>query len=951
MTENEVINHHVSKLTKSQINQRDIFGRTLLHLAASVGDFQLVEQILDHAHSDPSLADYESGYTALHRAFYSGNISCAQILLQTVNDRSQLFHLVDRDKLSPLDLLSEHFDFGNYWNPKKIGGSDLFTFGSNANHTLGFADSDNRTNPQMVRKLKRAKDIEGKPPRTQFKPTRVIDFKVSKLHSAIITDESVSNLLICGIPTEGRLGLSSHNGPLSTQFSFINIPAFDDQKIVSVALGIDHSVAITRSGDCFTWGSNKYGQLGYHVDSSQHQYHQTMDGKYTPRQFTPRKVSGDLKKASRLSGCTASRIHTVVYNESEMYCWGKNAGQLGFSSSNNNSDEIINQPRLVLHIPSNIEMVCATEIATVLLLDTHDVWVFMNGERFKVPFHQVETFSINSDSFDVFRPRRANVPCYVVKIAARGSYVCALFNHGAVYGFNLEKFYNDPVKPSQIVKSLKIAAMWVGKTALKCAVDVDIGEDGSTIICTKAGYVYRKFKQKGSKNRFERVPLINRIQQVRCDQIFGSFAAIRQDILTDPYSIPVSTTNKDMHYLVPFVNYSTSTKIEELLRSHSTETIPVRYIDRFNKRRTKSNNNNDDVDSDDDSDDSINAEEYDSKEHQIEKQGEIFVKSDINQQLIRLLRSFTADALAMAKMSYENDPRCYDMYISNGEIDIPVHRAIIKNRCLRFSELIEDASPSSSSINVPDVGTITYESNKKRLKFEGFQLETLAILVYYFYTDHIIAVWDTFPAYGEPPAIVKTKSQLLQLGKTLKLEYMRAGILRKLQPSPTLNSDLLRIRGDFADVTIKLKDEISLLAHSYILRARSSYFAVLLSGRWQLNKDGKGRTEIDQSESTLEVFKIVLAFIYGDKQMDIFDDTVMHSEKEFMNFVLSVLITSDELSLMRLKEICQSILSDFVTVTNCGWMLEKSVIYHAYGLRDRVLHYICQNIDCIMENG
>lgn len=917
MTDNELIKD-ISRLSKSQVNQRDIFGRTLLHLAASAGKYQLVEQILDHAHTDPSLSDYESGYSALHRAFLSGNISCAQVMLQKVNDRSQLLRLIDRDNLSPLDLLSEHFNFSP-WD-SKIGGSDLFTFGSNANHTLGFADPDDRSNPQMV-KLKRTGEMMTS--RSRFRPIRILDVKVSKQHSAILTDQSTGNLLICGIPTEGRLGMPGPSS--STQFSFSPIPTLSSERIISVALSIDHSVAINRSGDVFTWGSNKYGQLGYTTSSS--------------KQYSPRKVAGDLKKA-RLKGCAASRIHTVVFNDTDMFVWGTNAGQLGFSST----DDVISQPRLVLHLPSNIVMVCATEIATVALFDNHDVWVFMNGERFKVPF-QVERFNNSKDSFDVFRPRRANDPCYVTKIAAKGPYICALFNHGAVYGFSLEKFYSkeQPMKPSQIVKSLRINPMWVGRTAHKCAVDVDIGEDGSVIICTVAGYVFRKFKRKGAKNKFERVPLINRIQQVRCDQIFGSFAAIRQDVIAEPYPIPVPTTSRDFHYLVPFVNYSSATKVNELLRGRVKPVVHTKYI--IEQRRKPINKEIDD-DSDDDDDESDRENEFEE-----ESRGKRFVKSEVNESLLRWLRSFNPDSLNMQQQQgKESDNRGYDMDIvdKGSKVKIPAHRVILRCRSARLAELMDG---KIESCDVPTAGIITYDKGKRHLTFDHFQLEAVIILLYYLYTDHIIAVWDTYPAYGEPPAIVKAKTQLLELAKFFKLEHLRAGVLRRLQPTPSLNVDLLKIGNTFADVAIKLKDGQIMFAHSFILKARSSYFATVLSGRWDLQRDSQGRIEINQTETSSEVFKVVMRFIYGDKQVDLLDNEEKQTPKDFIRFVLDVMITADQLSLLRLKDICQCILSDFLNVANAGWMLEKSIDYDASGLRDRVLHYICQNIDCIMENG
>ncbi len=51
--------------------------------------------------------------------------------------------------------------------------------------------------------------------------------------------------------------------------SFINY-SFENEKIVMISCGAWHSLALTKSGRIFGWGSNRYGQLGVDVmDSSE----------------------------------------------------------------------------------------------------------------------------------------------------------------------------------------------------------------------------------------------------------------------------------------------------------------------------------------------------------------------------------------------------------------------------------------------------------------------------------------------------------------------------------------------------------------------------------------------------------------------------------------------------------------------------------------------------------
>ena len=142
---------YIAGLSKQEVNQTDLFGRTLLHIPASTGQYQLVEALLEHPGIHPSIQDLENGWTPLHRACYNGYIMCAIMLI--ANNYDCLF-IKDRCRQRPFDLLPINLSpldlaVTNHWNPN-IGGSHLLKFGLNTNHILGFADPDNRAFPQVV---------------------------------------------------------------------------------------------------------------------------------------------------------------------------------------------------------------------------------------------------------------------------------------------------------------------------------------------------------------------------------------------------------------------------------------------------------------------------------------------------------------------------------------------------------------------------------------------------------------------------------------------------------------------------------------------------------------------------------------------------------------------------------------------------------------------------------
>jgi alpha-tubulin suppressor-like RCC1 family protein len=111
------------------------------------------------------------------------------------------------------------------------------------------------------------------------------------------------------------LGPSQH-----TQHALIPLPDIK-HAIESVALGQDHTLALTSTGEVLTWGLNRFSQLGYviEVSSSAKQDEHI--------QATPRKV-GSLRRES-VKGVAACKTASGCWTDTEVWTWGTNGGQLG----------------------------------------------------------------------------------------------------------------------------------------------------------------------------------------------------------------------------------------------------------------------------------------------------------------------------------------------------------------------------------------------------------------------------------------------------------------------------------------------------------------------------------------------------------------------------------------------------------------------------------------------
>ena len=88
------------------------------------------------------------------------------------------------------------------------------------------------------------------------------------------------------------------------------------QKIIEVALGQDHTLALTESREVMSWGLNRFSQLGYSVESAE------------LIQPTARKITG-LLRGKMINGIAACKMASVCWSAYELFAWGTNNGQFG----------------------------------------------------------------------------------------------------------------------------------------------------------------------------------------------------------------------------------------------------------------------------------------------------------------------------------------------------------------------------------------------------------------------------------------------------------------------------------------------------------------------------------------------------------------------------------------------------------------------------------------------
>ena len=959
-------------LNRADINWRDPHGVTLLHHIASSSNENAPEfaiAILQLPLLDLYVQDEESGWTALHRALYFGNITIARALMnRDVHDATEhttmgashpaggLIKIKDREGNSPFDLYGASITSRNLRQDSgalllarsqddedgemaqgisgdandddgpsrgiaprtQIEGDELFAFGSNKNFTLGFGDEDDRQFPEriflkrpehLLRRLKTeyeaqtsctsAQAAEARkssaqtsqlPALVQYRPIIIQDVQLSKLHSAILTADPEANLYMCGFGKGGRLG----SGHETTRFGFISIHGggLSGKKVVHVALGQNHSIAISSEGETFTWGSNGFGQLGYAPNTSS-----TMDEE--PTQLLPRQVFGPLKR-ELVVGAAASSIHTVVHTTSSLFTFGKNEGQLGLFDSDARSLAIQNTPRKVAAslFSSSIVSVSAIDMATICLLENHDVWVFSNYGYAKIAF-PLEAFS-NYFLNSIWGARSEGAENHICKVTSGGDTICAMSSMGDVYTVHVSQKVDasnatsSTTNPSKIRLALSPPQrVWSLKKGHMAVRDVDVSQDGSIIICTESGSVWRRIKRakikdasaaglaeyKAKDYKFSRVPGLTRIAAVRSNT-FGAYAAVRRDcdVVKTQIEVESNTLWKDLYPLLPFHGFA-----EE---DSETEDPTPRFW--------KASQPNDVA--------TIRRA--------------VLTMSDLEEKLAIYLSDFLG-----------SKAKTYSARVgtTSSDVRIPVHEFVLAAR----SESMRQGLASFRKdyfFSIPEVVTIEYDSEGKTLiLFQGLDFITVFNLVLYLYTDSVADVWHhTRHALSSAFRYRQIRTELMKTASSLEMRKLEQAVRVMTEPSKSLHEEFeLAIRRpgyfDNGDVEVEL-DGKNVKVHSALMCQRCPFFKGLFEGRaaglWLSSrreqlKEPEEAIKVDLKQVDPSVFDFVLRHIYADADEEMFDDTATADFDAFLDLVMEVMSVANELMLDRLAQCCQKVLGRY----------------------------------------
>lgn len=381
-----------AKKNGANVNSKNTFGLTPLHIATWRNHIPIVKRLLA-AGADPDVRDGESGWSSLHRALHFGHLAVASVLLQS----GASITLEDSKSRTPVDLLSGPVS-------QIIGSSqgsvatEVFSWGSGANYQLGTGNAHIQKIPCVLDSLH---------------GSFIVLLSAAKFHSMAVSAEG--ELYTWGFGRGGRLGhpeFDIHSGQAAVITPRQVLAGLGARRVRAVAAAKHHSVVATESGEVFTWGSNREGQLGYTAVDTQP---------------TPRRVSA-LK--SKIVAVAAANKHTVVVSDNgEVFTWGSNKeGQLGYGTSNSGLNYA---PRLVEYLKGKVFIrATAAKYHTIALGVDGEVYTW--GHRLVTPRRVVILRNLRKNGNSLMKFHRTE-RLHVVNVVAGMVHSMALTDDGALF--------------------------------------------------------------------------------------------------------------------------------------------------------------------------------------------------------------------------------------------------------------------------------------------------------------------------------------------------------------------------------------------------------------------------------------------------------------------------------------------------------------------------------------
>ncbi|XP_074539760.1 inhibitor of Bruton tyrosine kinase isoform X2 [Halichoeres trimaculatus] len=868
---------------------RDDFGRTALHLAASLGKKALLEWLLESKNADLTLKDKESGWTALHRSAFYGHIHCLISLVK----HGGLLSTQDKEGLSAMDLTMK--DRPSQAVFKNSDPTEVYTWGNNTNFSLGHGNQESRQHPELVDMFARS-------------GVYIKQVVLCKFHSVFLTQKG--QVFTCGHGHGGRLGHRDAQTYLVPRL----VESLTSHHCSQVAAAKDHTVVLTKEGYVYTFGLNTFHQLGLNpAPASAH---------------LPKQVFSKSLKGRTVIGVAAGRFHTVLWTREAVYTMGLNGGQLGYLMDPNGEKCVIG-PRQVSalhHKDITIAMVATSDGATVVVTEKGDLYLLADYQCKKLASRQlnIKKVLVTGGSLD-----HRVVPQILNEGGGEKVTILILDEAGRVFCWRSS---GSSVRQCRWVYGRQV---FMSDIALSKNGMMFVTQEGEGFTGVWAG-AYKKYQEKKEVSvevcgpsdagifyeriRLEKLPYVHRAVSITMDSKGRNFGVLQSDPKTSMFEIPITSPSSfTQHFRSLLEEADEMDSIHDVTLQAGDRTFPAhKYIlsmksEFFRKLFMSEHGGMDELD------------------------GEVKKSEDAVGCDLIILEKIPADMLEYA-LDFIYTDSC-ELLVHGARPRVPV-APVGQNQASEQERLISSLQDlglrGRSALEV-------YRSLPSVAKKDGDKAKNKNAKPGRKGRGGKGSKAKTNEGGANPVKSLQVVAKKLGLGSlSARLDGVKYEN-GKISVNNTKTSNKPKFYQNkcsyLCDVTLKSEDGKEFPCHKGVLCARLEYFNSMLGNPWI---EATSCTALEMPTSS-EILQVILEYIYTDQSPTI-------TESLNVEFVCNVLVVADQLLITRLKEMCEVVITENLTLKNAAELLEFAVMYNAEQLKLSCLQFIVLNIGALLES-
>ncbi|CAH1798653.1 unnamed protein product [Owenia fusiformis] len=713
----------------------------------------------------------------------------------------------------------------------------------------------------------------------------VVQVELLKFHSVFRT--SCGRVFTCGHGRGGRLGHMDEQTKLVPK----EVPL--EEKISFVAAGRDNTAFLTESGLVFTCGLNTYHQLGLNPPPS--------------HSLLPKQVVCKLWKGKHIEGIAVGRFHTAVHTNTSVYTFGLNAGQLGHQKG----EKLQSQPRIVSplnHKDIMISSITCSDGATIVITKKGEVFVL----------HEYQCRKITTRLLDI-----KNVCCTGGHLDLKSAgdiqgdtsnnelIICFLTHSKRVFLWKS----SDP--------TLRRCTWSLGGDLAICDISLTIY---GMVIVTDTGQAYighrstkLKVKESAVSPQKDGIQVLSSIGSMVDWQLEADDAELvnLQRVLYVHRAVAVTADKKGRNFAVVQSHHSSS--LTELPNVSSSE------ISQHFKTLMSEADSYDVI-----HDVTIQVENETIFAHK-------FILASRSEYFKKLFTSKTEEFLTDAKTALTLENTSLDIFLQlltflyTDNCDLLTPGAIVtiakqthSNEKSNKAQPVEDIPRSK---NGKPISAHQYNQKLKKFSQKDGKVEEINKSKS---SNPTKLLQEMAKRFGVK-SLVKRLDAVCWNDGTVTL-----GTNKHLTP-PSLRLDRTKLRSLY-DVEIKSEDGLTIKCHKCVLVARLEYFHSMLATGW---------VETSSSEALSlpvpgDILTVILDFLYTD-------DSAFVRKCEDAELICNILVVADQLLIGRLKDICEMVLSQLITLKNATELLEFASVYNSQQLKSTCQQYICLNLPTILE--